>query len=765
MTRPTVLVATTNPAMAYALKERLKNPCCELGLRLDVCPDGDERDVGNQKVRAYDSAEALFETLEKRDPMELADTLVVLDVGAELENAFSPAATKDDRWHVTERRAGVAVELLLRFPQVFPVFLSPVVPVPDDETENQSRDEKNVNLEVVKPTWRNDLSKGNWGSFFRLRNEICTKHKPGQPDLEACKSLYAFHVPLHFVSPLEGGAGLASTLARFARGMRCWFDPTGLRTLVRNRFLGTIFDNNEDWTQSRPQREVLLKRLNNVCVAIDEEREFAVLNAYTAYKFGRRAWIVTTFAEFDEKPLWVLQDNESDKNNVVILRDIDLRFPDIPEKASRGPTSVRGQLKSVSSPIWEYTKEAHNRLGGKWVVRAVSSNAGVKEDISDEGRGQTPESLKEEDEWSSCQQTLIGLKNALNDLGADQEEKKRLLQSEIIECEKKLSNCEQALDLALPNLKYQGLKKPIVTLYDLSRLLNCQNTVAAELKINSDMASFGGHGAPYLNLDMANSLLRQSRRFNRGPVENMLGALLAGESYELLLGMSLSTALEALLLQHKHEVMAEVEFPGVSHAISITQRQKDVEAILRQHVSKNKNMKNMFLSQYWSELKMAYRNGEQFTAAEASNVRSLVHGKWLPNWTLLGAEWSWLDKPTLLLKTVVVNIATSLRWWFVASIAINVIAWIGYHLVSCECNPEKTVDMLKWCEELPKLHFSSLFSDVVLSSITLQPMGLVSTLQASGVLGTLAVILHLGFAYVLFGLLISMLYRKVTRSY
>lgn len=764
MARPTVLVATTNPAMAYALQESLKEKCKSLGLKLEVCPVGDEHDVGDKKARTYDSAEALFDVLEKRDPMELADTLVVLDVGAELENAFRPAASEDQGWHVTKKRAGVAVELLLRFPQVFPVFLSPAVPITTDEANANGNDK----VEVVKPTWR-EAGNNKWGGFYRLRDEVCTKHKPEESDLEACKSLHAFQVPLHFVSPLYGD-GIVSTLARFARGMRCWFDPTGLRTLVRNRFLGTVFGSDADWDGTSRQREVLLKRLDNVCIAIDEEREFALLNAYTAYKFGRRAWIVTTFAEFDDKPLWVLQEEERADFDVVVLRDIDMRFPDIPDHATRGLGSVRGQLKSVGSDIWKYMDKDKKakRLGDRWDVRVVSSNPGVKNKINwvaeEKILGQMPILLDEENE-------LASLQKALDEYNQNNGKQKITVRDKSWEYETKedlkkiILGCEEALEKALIELKYSGLKKPIVTLYDLRDMLKRQQTIAARLPIVDDTASSRGHGAPYLNLAMAESLLQQTQRCGKGPVENLLGAMLAGEAYELLLGMSQTTALEALLLQHKHEVVAEVEFPGVSHAIVIKPRQNDVEAVLYRHMKVDSNlpMKNMFLSQFWSELKVTYHNGEQFTAAEAANTRSLVHSKWMPQWFSGTELYKSTDSCFLCVKNMIVKVATSFLWWSIASAFLIAAALVGYSMY-----PHLMDDSS--CIPVAKSIFDRLFIDerlvldVVLSSITLQPMGQVTTAQQCSIEGARISIAHLMPAYVLFGLLISMLYRKVTRS-
>ena len=230
MARPTVLIATKNPAIAYALQNRLSNICLKLGLRLTICPEGDGEKVDGLDVATYRSADALFDYLESRSPMEIADTLAVLDLGIELEQAFRTAVQSDNGWHVTkQRRAGVAVELLLRFPQVFPVFLSPAVPVNDYLEEESSS-------ETISPKTFNGCSDNQWGQFYRLRMALGSLNGEKTIQTAELDALPALRLPLHFVSPLDGGCGLESTLIRFANGMRCWFDPTGLRTLVKNRY-------------------------------------------------------------------------------------------------------------------------------------------------------------------------------------------------------------------------------------------------------------------------------------------------------------------------------------------------------------------------------------------------------------------------------------------------------------------------------------------------------------------------------------------------
>lgn len=723
MTRPTVLIATTQPAMSYALGEKLKPICQKRGLKLEVCPDGVESVVGDANVRAYDSAEALFEALEKRNPMELADTLVVLDIGTQLTGAFEPKAPKDECWHITDNRAGVAVELLLRFPQVFPVFLSPSVPV-EDQIENTDK--------VVLPA-RIEVHEGKWEAFHSLQDSLCRKDE--FPYFRF--AVHAFCVPLHFVSPLDGGLGLSSTISRFARGMRCWFDPTGLRTLVKCRFLGTLFGSATVWDNTLDQREVLLARLDHAAVAIDEEREFAMLNAYAAYKFGRRSWIVTTFGEFNDEPLWVARTPDVAHNlDVVVLRDIDLRFPDMPETES-----LRNQLKSVKTDVWKI----QTRIGGNWRLRVVSSQAGIV--------------AEKEADWD--------------------DEKKRIGENDDEE----------------KNDKYIGLTKPIGSLYELKELLfkagEPANSVASRLDIVKDDEKTGGHGAPYLNLAMAESLLLQARHCKDGPTENLVGALLAGDAYELLLCMSKTTALEALLLQHKKEVASEVEFPGVAHAIDIRSRRNDIEATLNKISEKDASasMRNMFLSQFWSELRTVYKNGEQFKAAEQANVESLVHSTWRPK----RPRWPWLEKLILTLprlhwpekflpssvlernqhvigvKSFFIKPAISFWMWLSWAILGSAV-FTSFYILSTQCG-----ENIRWERVIPVLH------QVILSSLSASPakgiiriedcldMRVRVTDTATQVVAPdvgfyLLTLVHFAFSYVMLGLLISMIFRKITRA-
>ncbi len=743
MSRPTILIATTDPVMACALHSRLGKACLRLGLKLELCPggDGEQCDFGNEKLRVYSCAEALFDHLESCKPMDLADTLVVLDVGTRLKEAFEPAASKDNDWHITgNRRAGVAVELILRFPQIFPVILSPAVPC--DEPDK---------IEVFEPTTR-DIGKDEWQQFRSVWHELCVKHRLKEEDGEAkevCQplcisdALLAYRVPLHFMSPLDGGRGLVSTLVRFAHGMRCVFDSTGLRTLVRNYFLGTVFGNKENWKKTEKQREELAGRLNHMVVTIDEEPEFSFFNAYSAYKFGYRAWMVTTYAEFggssesDSLPLWAWQGEGKDINKVVILRDVDLRFPDLPDDAD----PIREHLKSVCSPVWAFQKNKQKRMAEEWRCRVVSSNEHVIEEID------CPS------EWTNEGQCQRGEK-----------------------CQY-IGHKEKEFDY-----EYLGLRKPVGTLYRIKSLLNTiEGSMLSRISTVSERAT-GGHGAPYSNLAMAESLLRQSKGCSGSPVASLVGAFLASEAYCLLLGMSRTTALEALQQAHKQEAEAEISFVGVAHEMRIHDRKDDIEASLDKlyeepdtekgktppnvqisdHRIRISNIKRIFLSQFWAEMRVIYREGEHFSAAEAANIESLVRLEWrlFPSrftWTrklkkLLRMPWMGMGFKRLLLKP-----AVSIGAWVLAFLLNVLFFTTSYALVwgrSFQCSWEGVFT------------YGRIFAQVLIGSFGMQLLGngeLVHPKQYDG-WQLFAMLFHVGFSYVLFGLLISMIYRKITRS-
>jgi len=737
MTRPVVLIATTSSTMAEALENGLREDCRRLGLKLEVCPSAETAGPFIQNNGAYDCAEDLFDVLERREPWELADTMVVLDLGVQLVGAFEPKGQKDEGWHRTDYRAGIAVELILRFPQVFPVFLSLSAHV-----DARPRHGASNGVGVLAPCTlkSGDGDAPDWREFRRLGTDLCK----GVP-VDFCKRLSALSVPLHFASPLDGGAGLRSVLARFSHGMRCWFDPTGLRTLVKHNFLETVFDDNPKRSRTADQRAVLRRRLESVAVAIDEEREFAMFSGYAAWKYGRRAWMVTTYSEFNVHPLWAAIDGDEAGSDVIVLRDIDLRFPDVPKDTD----GTRRALKDVRRAAWS------SKIGKSWYVRAISSEKNVTPvgGARKFGRFREGDQQNDNDHWRLGQTT---------------------------------------------DKTYFGFQKPVTSIYDLKDVLGpgaraAEESMIARLKavtdVDSDAANgnAGNHGAPYVNLGMAESLLHQARRMDDCPSGHILGALLASEAYEMLLGMSKTTSLEALLEMHRAEVKAETGFPGVESTIQIASRSDDIAKSLQalyagRDREESRSVRRTYLSQFWADLRIIYRQAERFEAAEQANIESLANGRWIPRTNASGvlsvaagvaaflfALNLWALDPGIFVMCLAVFVAfwrpsavvrkrrllraaTSLKWWAATAIIWSTAMAISYVLV-CDIEWPRFFDVLRqsW-----------------MSSISLEPQAGAIVWPKEGHSWPWRVaevsVIHVTGSYVLFGLLVAMLYRKVTRS-
>src|ERR1019366_60465 len=100
--------------------------------------------------------------------------------------------------------------------------------------------------------------------------------------------------------------------------------------------------------------------------------KLALFAGYTAYKYGARAWMITSFTALTETeaPRW----QDSRTRNLTVVRDLDLRFADYPD--SSGPSgkhgSVRKHLRDIYSEEWQSL-----RLPPTCAVRALSYDSRV----------------------------------------------------------------------------------------------------------------------------------------------------------------------------------------------------------------------------------------------------------------------------------------------------------------------------------------------------------------------------------------------------
>ena len=99
------------------------------------------------------------------------------------------------------------------------------------------------------------------------------------------------------------------------------FDPCGLRNAIRENIVSRLQHDGRAATAEIPRRKLF-------AAAIDEEVNYAYMNAYTAYRFGYRAWAINT---------WQMLHSvfgHPGKKFAVVFEDLYLNFPDKPHQSS-----------------------------------------------------------------------------------------------------------------------------------------------------------------------------------------------------------------------------------------------------------------------------------------------------------------------------------------------------------------------------------------------------------------------------------------------
>lgn len=127
---------------------------------------------------------------------------------------------------------------------------------------------------------------------------------------------------------------------------------------------------------------------------------------------------------------------------------------------------------------------------------------------------------------------------------------------------------------------FEIIHKPYAGIYDL------KNYFPENKSKNSALITYSqeSHSAPNRILAIANSLIGRTRKIldnAKSCEEFVFGAILALEAKELLCGQSMTTALEAVSLQHQMEVHAECTFLGVAREIKVEPRFKEIASEVR----------------------------------------------------------------------------------------------------------------------------------------------------------------------------------------
>jgi len=330
----------------------------------------------------------------------------------------------------------------------------------------------------------------------------------------------------HLVDVTEVNMGMnhiIELLKRHQYGYRPLFDPSGLRTYIKDIVIETekaLERANKSEAENDQMLSIVIecleKRKKRSAVVIDEELPFTFLNGYVAYRTGYRCFMITSESEMKK----VLK--ESSVALQLSIEDLDIKLSDVDNDDTKKLRDLDIRANKENYKALDIKK---NRL----IVTGVAT---------------------------------------------DEERKKYKGRFEIID-------------------------KPYAGIYDLKKYIDklssqehpvsndrvssenqIKNTNGSESDPTDDKRIPASHSALNKILLIADSLISRAKKIlndAKSCQEYVLGSILSLEAKEVLHGKSMTTALEAIALQHQMEVRAECCFLGVAHEIETEKRFEDIQ--------------------------------------------------------------------------------------------------------------------------------------------------------------------------------------------
>lgn len=526
------------------------------------------------------------------------------------------------------------------------------------------------------------------------------------PEIHWCFYTYCFAgssrlVEAHLIRSLRQKEDLTRILELYKKRFSTLFDATGLRALIRSGLLEEGVDGTS--TRYAPVR-------NSLAAVIDDEEEYAYLNAYTAYKFGFRVQVLTSFSLMNsmlrKKPTDLQKDSYVDEHLSLVFEDIYLEYPDYDPTRPLALSQLRKRdecfslLREIPQRIFmtvghhRYSPNHHLELDNLTYIRSLRSAGQYQRTVHKPAAGIF-------DIW-----TRSGMKSRLarND-GHD--------------------------------IGFEWLKQS-----------------------RSAVGSTNSHSAPGRLLLVAHRLLNRARNVlatcNSVP-DAIYGATLALEAQEYLSSRTPTTSIETIALKHQLEVTAECMFYGVEYNMDVrnrlTELRKEITSVgvwfstaTRKYSQLNAEIR------ITSKLLQIYRERDQFDEEQTVlvQIRKLQRHLWYRQHRL----WAWLFYPMrcyveFLLRSLP-RFALALMLWIITLTFVYGLLY-PLHGQSPALNEE------------PLLHG---LSDAVTTFLGMQPPHDVSTLihQSYGGRGLLGVtIVAIVASFVHLGIFISHVYAMITR--
>lgn len=398
----------------------------------------------------------------------------------------------------------------------------------------------------------------------------------------------------HFVEATNMNT-VIELLERHQNGYRTIFDPSGLRAWIKREILPK--------KEAEVFKETNNRRRGNCAVVIEEEIPFAYLNGYTAYRFGYPCYMITSDSEIKK----VLQ--VENKTIKISLEDIDIKLSGMGDEKIdklrdlyRRAEEYEG-LQDITS--LDFNKEEFEQasltpeglceviINDNYttdVVKKVNTLDGLNKLLEITNFFEILVLQKSNPNFSTDIWILVKkTRYCRNGKGTVTDDQKklikrlnRLLLEENYSTQTPKYRKKRLIITGIANEgdreKYKNdfeiVNKPYSGIYDLKK--HFPKNISTN---NKPKASSKSHSAPNRILTIANILIGRARKILDGSKsceEFVLGAVLALEAKELLRGQSMTTALEAVSLQHQLEVKAECSFLGVAHEIIVDPRFEEI---------------------------------------------------------------------------------------------------------------------------------------------------------------------------------------------
>ncbi len=279
------------------------------------------------------------------------------------------------------------------------------------------------------------------------------------------------------------------------------FDPAGLRNIIRQNIEG----------KEKKERAIPLRY--SLAASIDDERSYAYMHAYTAYRLGFRSHVVTTHNYM--KRILGEKDNTGFKPIKLTFEDLFLNFPD----SDRDTQKIRFSKLEQRDDHYKGLTTVEKRI------------------FITVGHQKTPER-----ELSRKNKTYLRTKG----------QKFKFLYKPIS---------------GIFNLKKgAGIEKPARFKWPPSKS-----------KLGVEGVEHSAPGRLLLIAKRLIKKARYILHSTQSAAESVNGALLALEAQELLANRTPTTALEALALKHQIEVSAECMFYGVQYNFDVKARLEELE--------------------------------------------------------------------------------------------------------------------------------------------------------------------------------------------